>query len=197
MDIDRRRFVLRFALILPADLNSCHSPVVVPGMFPGAIDQQILLFIYQVVSMKLSHLEIRSKLDSVGGAGLFAQTAEDATREIDSEEFRKTPPRFILSRLQRDAGDRTRDRTEIASHAALASIGIARQNDPAPVAWREIRLLLRILDGDSLLEGVEKNVPNRPEYADHPLTLISTTAPVASTLTKARGNITFQPQDMS
>ena len=78
---------------------------------------------------------------------------------LEESECFEAPPVFIFSCPERDTIDGTHDRTEIASHAALASIGIARQNDPASIAWRETRLLLRKLDGDSLLEGVEKNIP--------------------------------------
>src|SRR5580698_5829493 len=123
-------------------------------MLPGPVDQQILLLVDQVLPMKLAHLEIRRKLDGVSRACLFAKTAKDAAREIDAEELRITPSGFILGCLQCDATHRTRDGTKVARHAALASIRIARQNDPAPVAWREIRLLLRILNGDSLLKRV-------------------------------------------
>jgi hypothetical protein len=170
VDVDRRRFTLRIALILAADLNARYSPVVVPRMLAGSIDQQVFLFIDQVLTVKLAHLEIRGKLDGVGRAGLFAQAAKDTTREIDAKELWKTPPVFILSCLERNTIDGTNDRTEIARHAALTSIGITRQNDPAPVAWSEIRLLLRILNGDSFLEGMKEHVPNRSKYADHPST---------------------------
>src|SRR4029434_4151610 len=144
-----------------------HPPEVIPRILAGTVDQQIFLFIHQILPVKLPHLEIRRKLDGISRAGLFAKTTEDAAREVDAEEVRITTPRFILGCLERDAIDRTGDRAEVARHAALAAVGIARQNDPAPVAGREIRLLLRILNRNPLLEGMEKNVPDRPEYAEH------------------------------
>src|SRR5215469_69068 len=167
-NVNGRPFMLCLALILAADLNAGYTPVVVTRILARAVDQQIFLFIDQVAPVKLPQFEIRRKLNGVGRAGLFAPTAEDAAREIDAKELRKTPARFVLRGLQRDASNRARDCTELAGHAALASIGIARQNDPAPVARGEIRFLLRVLNGDSLLEGMKKNVPNCPEYAEHP-----------------------------
>jgi hypothetical protein len=64
-------------------------------------------------------------LDGVSRAGLFAITAEDATREVDAEEVGITPPAFVFGRLERDTINRTGDCTEVARDAALASIGIA------------------------------------------------------------------------
>jgi hypothetical protein len=69
--------------------------------------------------------------------------------------------------LRREQTDGKRDRAKIAGHATLASVGIARENDPAPETRRQVGLLLRILDRDPLPEGVEKNVPDRSQYAEH------------------------------
>src|ERR1700722_19458605 len=187
----------RLALILAAYLDSRHPPIVITRVFARTVYHQILFLIYQALTMKLPHLEIGCKLDSISWTGFFAETAEDTTREVDTEELRITPSGFILGCLQRDAIDRARHRAKVARYTALASVGIARQNDPAPVAWREVRLLLRILNRNPLMKGMEKNQPDGPEYADHLLPHISTAAPVTSMLAKARGNITFQPQDMT
>src|SRR5271154_3271752 len=187
----------RFTLILATDLNSCHAPVVITWIFTGTVNQQVRFLIYQVLPVKLAHLEIRCELNRVSRAGFLAITAENATGEVDAEELRKTPPGFVLGRLERDATDWTRDRAQVARDAALASVGIPRQNDPAPITWREIRLLFWILNGNPLLEGVKKNQPDRPKDTDHLLPHISTAAPVTSKFAKARGNITFQPHDMS
>src|SRR5260370_16071107 len=187
----------RLALIFAAHLDSCNPPEVVARILAGPVDHQVLLFIHQVLPVKLSNLEVRRKLDGVSRAGLCAKTAEDGTREVDAEEFRVAPPVFVLSCLERDAIDGTRDRAEVAGHATLASIGIPRQNDPAPVAWREVRLLFRILNGEPFLKGMKKNEPDCTKYADHLLTHMSTTTPFRSKLTKASGNITFQPQELT
>src|SRR3974390_2574137 len=157
----------RLALVLTTDPDSGNAPEVISRILPWAIDQQIVLFVNQVLPVKLAHLEVRRQLDGVRRASLFAQTAEDTTREIDTEELRMPAPVFVLCRLQRDAIDRAGNRAQVARHTALTAVRIARKNDPASVARREIRLLLRILNGDSFLEGMEKNVPNRPKYADH------------------------------
>src|SRR5580693_10083093 len=47
------------------------------------------------------------------------------------------------------------------------------------------------------MKGMEKHQPDSPKYADHLLLHISTTAPVTTRFAKARGSITFQPNDMS
>src|SRR6266542_3991286 len=167
MNVDGRRFVRCLPLILTPDLDSSHAPEVVTGILAGPVDQQVFLFIHEVFPVKFPHLEIGRKLDRVGRAGLFAETTEDATGEVDAEELRITPAGLVFGCLERDAIDRTCNRTEVARHTAFASVGITRQYDPAPVARREIWLLLGILDGDPLLEGVEKNVPDRSQYAEH------------------------------
>ncbi len=99
-----------FALAFAADLSSRYPPVVIARILAGAIDQQVLLFINQILPVKLPHLEIRSELNGVGGAGFFAETAKDAARKVNAEEFRKAPAVFVLGGLERDAIDRTRDR---------------------------------------------------------------------------------------
>src|SRR6267142_1699079 len=157
----------RLALVLSTDPDSGNAPEVISGILPWPIDQQVVLFVDQVLPVKLTHLEVRRQLDGVRGAGFLAIAAKDAARKVDTEELRIPPPVFVLRRLQCDAIDRTGNRAQVARHTALTAIRIARKNDPAAVARREIRLLLRILNGDSFLEGVEKNVPNRPKYADH------------------------------
>src|SRR5580698_5184402 len=111
-----------FTLIFTADLNSGNSPVVITWMLAGTINQQILLFVDEVLAMKFPHLKIRRKLDGVGRTRLFAITAEDAAGEIDAEEFRIAPPGWILGCLQRDAIHRARHCAKVARHATLAPI---------------------------------------------------------------------------
>src|SRR5208337_4606825 len=158
------------ALVFSTDLDSGNAPEVIPRMLAWPINQKVALFIDQVVPVKLAHLEVRRQLNGVRRAGFLAIAAKDAAREVDTEELRIPPPVLVLRRLQSDATDRTGDRAQVASHTAFPTVGIARKNDPAAVARREIRLLLRILHGNPLLEGVEKYVPDGSKYAEHSVT---------------------------
>jgi len=115
----------RLTFVFPANLDSSDPPEVVTGMLSWAVDQQIFLLIHQILTAKLSDLEIGCQLDSVSGAGLLAITAENATREVNAEEFGITPVILILGCLKGDATDGASDRTEIAGYAAFSSIGIA------------------------------------------------------------------------
>src|SRR5208283_1195989 len=158
------------ALVLSTDLYSGYAPEVVSGMLSWPVDQQVVLFVNQILAVKFAHLEIRRQLDGIRRAGFLAIAAKDATREIDTEELRIPAPFLVLRRLQRDAIDRADNRAQVARHTALSAVRIARKNDPAAVARREIRLLLRILNRNPLLEGVEEHVPDASKYAKHGLT---------------------------
>src|SRR3974377_941733 len=157
----------RRALVFSTDLDSGYAPEVIPRMLTWPINQQVVLFIDQVVPVKLAHLEVRRQLDGVRRAGFLAIAAKDAAREVDTEKLRIPPPLFVLRRLQSNATDRTSDRTQVARYTAFPTVRIARKNDPSAVARREIRLLLRILHRNPLLESVEKNVPDGSKYAEH------------------------------
>src|SRR5271166_1857882 len=141
----------RLALVLSADRDSGCAPEVIARILARPVDQQVVLFVNQVLAVKLAHLKVRRQLNGVRRAGFLAIAAKDAAREVDTEELRIPPPVLVLRRLQSDATDRTGDRAQVASHTAFPTVGIARKNDPAAVARREIRLLLRILHGNPLL----------------------------------------------
>src|SRR5271157_4198839 len=147
----------RLALVLSADRDSGCAPEVIARILARPVDQQVVLFVNQVLPVKLAHLKVRRQLDGVRRASLFAVATKDAAREVDTEELRIPPPVFVLGRLQRDTADRTGNCAQIARHTALPAVRIARQDDPAAVAWREIRLLLRVLNRDPLLEGMEEH----------------------------------------
>src|SRR5262249_51682022 len=163
VNVDRRRFMLRLALVLAADLDARDAPEVVVGVLARSIDQQVFLLVDEVLPMKVAHLEIRRELDRIRRAGFLAKPAKDAAGEIDPEEFRIAAAGLVFGRLERDAVHRAGDRAEVAGHTAFAPIGIPRQNDPAPVARREVGLLLGILNGDAPLKRVEKDVPDGPK----------------------------------
>jgi hypothetical protein len=113
------------AFVFSPDLDSRDPPEVVTGILTGAVDQQIFFFIDQVFPVKLSYLEVGSKLNGVGRAGLFAIATKNATREVNAEKLWITSTVFILSRLKCDAIDRTRDRTQVASYTSFAAVRIA------------------------------------------------------------------------
>src|ERR1041384_2846475 len=85
--VDRRSFVLRLPLALPSDGHPRDAPVVVAGVLAGARDEEVLLLVDHVLPDVLAHLHVRRELDGVGGAGILAEPAEDAPREVDPEEL--------------------------------------------------------------------------------------------------------------
>src|SRR5690606_3332234 len=144
--VHRGRFVLRLALVLAADRAAGDVVEAVTGILARSADQEMLLLVDHVASVVLAHLEVRRQLDRVRRAGLLAEPAIDAAREVDAEPFGIPPPRLVLGFLQRDAIDGARDRAEIARDAALVAVRVPRQDDPAAKPRGEIRLLLGILD---------------------------------------------------
>src|SRR5579871_3238952 len=203
-----RRLALGLALVFAADVDPGHPPEVVVRVLAGTADQQVFLFVNHVLAVIFAHLSIGRELDGIGRACLFAITAENATRKIDAEKFRIAAPGIVLRGLQGDAIDGAGHRAQIAGHASLPAFGITRENDAPAVARREVGLLLRVLDGHPPPEGVQKNVPQGSNYAQHklPLSLIhkclqlknaSLTAPVTSRLASASGSMSFHPQSMS
>src|SRR5262249_30859063 len=167
MDVDGGRFMCRLALVLSTDFDSGDAPEVVSRMLAGPVDQQVVLFVDQVLPVKFAHLEVRRQLDSVGRAGFLAVTAKDAAREVDAEEIRVAPSVFVLRRLKRDAPDRTGNGAQVARHAALLAVRVAGENDSAAITRREVRLLLGILNRDPLLECMEEHVPDGSKHAEH------------------------------
>src|SRR4030095_1376187 len=83
--VDRRALVLGFALSFSADREPGDSIEVVAGIFSGSGDQEILFLVHEILAPVLAHLEIGGELNGICRAGLFAEAAEDAAREIDAE----------------------------------------------------------------------------------------------------------------
>src|SRR5713226_5489284 len=117
-----RRFVLGLTFIFSFNRQARDPVEVVAGILPGAVDQQVFFLVDQVLAVIFTHLKVRRQLDCVGRAGLLAVATENAAREVDPEELRIAPAMFVLCRLQRDAGDRTGNRAEVAAYTALAPI---------------------------------------------------------------------------
>src|SRR5690348_12025949 len=163
MKISGQSFAFRLPLVLPSDLHSGDTPVVVAGILANAADQQVFLFINQVLPIVFGHLEIRSELNRVGRASLFAETAEDATRKIDPEKSRVAPAVFVFGCLQGNAIDGTNNRTEVTSNTAFAAIGITRKDDAAAPAWRQVSGLLRILFCHPRSKCMQENIPKRSQ----------------------------------
>ncbi len=147
LDIDGLGFVFGIPFRLAVDGHPAHAIEVVVRVLAGAAYQQIFLLVHQVLSAVLAHLEIRRQLDGGGGAGLFAQAAEDAAGEVDAKELRVPATIFPLGFLQRDAADRAGHRTQVAGHAALVAVRIAGQHDAAAIAGGRIDGLLRVVEG--------------------------------------------------
>ena len=98
--IHRRILVLGLALVLAADRDSGDAPEVVIGILARAVDQQVFLFIDQVLAIVLAHFEIGRQLDGVSGACLLAVAAIDAAGEVDAEELGVAAAVFIFGGLQ-------------------------------------------------------------------------------------------------
>src|SRR5487761_117807 len=159
MKVCRWIFPFRLALIFTADLNSRHAPKAVVRIFARAADHQILFFVNQLLPVEFANFEIRCQLDGISRARFFAVSTEDAAREIDAKELRVTAPVLVFGGLQGDAIHRAGYGAEIAGNAPLAALRITRKNDPAPIAWRQIGLLFRILDRHTRLKTVQEDVP--------------------------------------
>jgi hypothetical protein len=65
----------------------------------------------------------------------------------------------ILGRLQGNTPDRTDNCTEITGHAALATIGVAGEDDPSSPPGGQVGFLLRVEDGLSPPEEVQEYGP--------------------------------------
>src|SRR5262249_15717867 len=104
------------------------------------------------------------------------------------------PSGFVFGSLERDAIHGTRDGAEIAGHASLAAIGIARENDAAAPSRRQIRPLFGILHGHTFPNQLHENSPHRFAHPHHYFLQANATAPVISRLGSASGSMTFHPQ---
>src|ERR1700733_14477339 len=84
-----------FALSLNAGVHARYFIEIIPVIFSLPVDEQVFLFINEVLTMILAHFKIGDELDSICRAGFFAVSAEDATGEIDAEGFR-VPPAVLV-----------------------------------------------------------------------------------------------------
>ncbi|CAM5241104.1 hypothetical protein SSTU70S_00356 [Stutzerimonas stutzeri] len=150
-------FALRGAFRLAGDGQAGNAVEVVIRVLAGPGDQQVFLLVDQVLALVLAHLEIRSELDCGGRAGLLAQAAENAAREVDAEEFRIPAAILGLGLLQRDAAYRAGHRAEVAGHAALFAVGVAGKHDAAAIARRQVDRLFGVLQGVALAEGMAEH----------------------------------------
>src|SRR5262245_26750906 len=122
-------------LVLSANLDTSDVPEVIPGILARTIDEEVFLFIHQVLTMELGHLEIGRQLDRIRGAGFLTKPAENATREVDAEELGVASPVLIFGGLQGNTADRAGNGAQVARHASLAAVWITRENDSAPIPW--------------------------------------------------------------
>src|SRR5690606_11126812 len=214
-NVDRRRLVLRFALVLAADREPGHAVEAVAGILAGAADQEVFLLVHHVAAVVLAHLEVGRELNRIRRARLFAEPAVDAAREVDAEPCRIPAAGLVLGLLERDAVDRTRDRAEVTRDAALLSVRVARQDDAAAEAGREIGLLLGVEDRLALAEAVHEDADHALHLAaEHgelsvepalghrhhvtPSPFIATTmAPVTSAFSSASGSRNFHAYPIS
>ena len=69
-------------LSFPPICDPGDAPEVIAGIFAGSIDQQVFLFIHQILAVELAHLEIRRQLNRIRGAGLLAIPTENAREKL-------------------------------------------------------------------------------------------------------------------
>src|SRR5271157_4336723 len=75
--IHGRLFLFSLALLLALDGKTCNPVKIVTRVFPWPADQQILLFIYETLTLILSHLVVGRELDRIGRARVFTKAAKD------------------------------------------------------------------------------------------------------------------------
>ena len=125
MNVNRRGLVRGLPLVLPTDLYSGDVPEVIAGIFARSIDEQVFLFIHQVLAVKLAHFKIGCQLNRIRGAGLLTIPAENAPRKIDAEELRVPAALLIFRGLEGNTAHRAGDGAQITRDAALAAVRVA------------------------------------------------------------------------
>jgi hypothetical protein len=73
--VNRGIFVLTLAFFLNTHIHPGHTVIVISRIFPLSADQQMFLFINQVLAVIFGHLKTRDQLYSIGGTGLFTKSA--------------------------------------------------------------------------------------------------------------------------
>jgi hypothetical protein len=101
----------------------------------------------------MSHLEILSQLETIGGASVLAQSAEHAARSVVSERGQNFSPRGVISQpSHHDQVFRARQRAQIAGNAErFARLRVHVQPRCAAIAFRHHRPFLGILLGCNVL----------------------------------------------
>src|SRR5690606_35913 len=118
--VDRRVFTLCFPLVFASNRQSGYLVIIISVVFPFAVDQQILLFINQVLAVVFSHFVVRDQLDCVGGAGLLAISTINASGKIYAEERGIASPVLVFCGLQGNAIDRAGSSAKVAGHTSFA-----------------------------------------------------------------------------
>src|SRR5579864_6600526 len=105
--------------------------------------------------------------DGVVGAGLLAQSAVDATQQIDlvalGVPLARRDSMFgrIFGCLDDDAPDRAGDRAKLASDTLFQPVGVAVEDVAATLPGWDRLLPLRVLDGDDRAAVVLEGGPHR------------------------------------
>src|SRR5439155_4266746 len=94
------------------------------------------------------------------GTGLLAHAAEDAAQHVDLVALRESLAvrtrggRIVLRGLHVDRVRRAGHRAQLAAHAALEAVGVPGEDVEPAEAREHLELLVRVLDGEGLLEQV-------------------------------------------
>src|SRR6185437_8245315 len=79
---------------------------------------------------------------------------------------------LVFRGLESDAIHRAGGRAEITCHAAFFSVRIAAQDDAAAPAWRDVGLLVRVLDRLPAPEHMQKDDPHCFQGIPHVISLL-------------------------
>jgi hypothetical protein len=121
-------------------------------VFSAVVDQEVLFFVNELQDIPLARLKMRGQLNCQSRTRLLTESAVNASCEVDPEPTRIAASIFSLGGLHGDTTHRADSGTEVTSHAALLSIGVASENDYGPGPGRKRPLIFRILLGHRFTE---------------------------------------------
>ena len=88
--VNRRLFVLALAGFFHAHVYTSLLIKIISMIFSFTADEQVFLFINHILPVVIRHFKVGNQLDGVSWAGLLAQSAVNASREINAEKLRIT-----------------------------------------------------------------------------------------------------------
>jgi hypothetical protein len=163
--VNRRLFILPLPRFFHSHIHTGLLIEIVSMIFAFAAYQQMLLFINHILPVVIRHFKIRNELDGIGWTSLLTQSAINASREINPEKLRISTPVLAFRGLEGNTVDRANGSTEVAGNTPFITSGIAGKHDPAAVPWRQIRQLLGIFLGFTLMKSMQEGVKYASDQA--------------------------------